>query len=106
MSVPDCPCCKCYIELQGQLQITRRCYRQVEYQGQLVDQGCCVPAGEEYGYCKHPFKNGCCYETAIAPDGTPYQVPIGPAADLDDDCLRIDQSYVFGICPCSEEEAP
>jgi len=106
MSVPDCPCCKCYIELQGEVEITRRCYEQVEYKGQLVDQGCCVSPGEEYGYCKHPFQNGCCYDRTFAPDGTPYTVQIGPAADIDEDCLRINQSYIFGTCPCSEEEAP
>lgn len=61
-----------------------------DYNGEQVAGACCPDVG-----CKHPFTGGCCYDV----DDT----VIGPAADIDEDCLRLNQSYTFGPCPCPDD---
>jgi hypothetical protein len=71
-----------------------------DYNGTLYPGVCCD------GECKHPFQDGCCYDTEFDENNQPFLVVIGPAADMDDDCGRINQSYLFGPCPCPDDDPP
>jgi hypothetical protein len=71
-----------------------------DYNGTLYPGVCCD------GECKHPFQDGCCYDTEFDENNQPFLVVIGPAADIDDDCTRINQSYVFDACPCPDDDPP
>jgi hypothetical protein len=97
LGIGCCPGCECvetsfdgevYHACSGPCLVGDFCDVPFEYNGQLVDGFCCPDVG-----CKHPFKDGCCYDGAAV---------IGPAADMDEDCQLINQNYVFDPCPCGE----
>jgi len=81
------PCSECNEEGENGEQCG-----QVLYNGTYYDKYCCYD-GASY-FCTHPFEDGCCEPVG----GDPF-----PAADIDDDCLRLDASNVFNPCPCPDD---
>jgi len=71
-----------------------------EYLGELYPGACCD------GECKHPFRDGCCYDTAFDENNQTVLVLLGPAADSFDDCIIFNQSYIFDPCPCPDDDTP
>lgn len=96
------PCSECNEEGENGEQCG-----QVLYFGTYYDKYCCLqetsnsdPEEGEAGetvtsyFCTHPFEDGCCY---------PFDEAPFPAADIDDDCLLLDQSNVWDPCPCPDD---
>jgi len=80
--------CECNVEGENGAQCG-----QVLYNGTYYDRICCL---DDDGYfCTHPFEDGCCFP---ANGGDPFN-----AADIDEDCYRLDQSNTWDPCPCSDE---